>query len=297
MLIGHEKIWNFFENALKSGNLSHAYCFSGLEALGKKTLARKLAARLLNVEEPDLEKNPDYYYMERACDEKTGKLKKDISINQVREMKRRLQGRAISGGYQVAVINEAELLRRASNSLLKLLEEPVEKSIIILLTTNVKAILPTIRSRCQVVQFWPVEQEQIKKYLDDEASDNSQKENICRASWERPGRAVDMVENPEELVDYLEEEKRLVGLLSQPFHRKLQMTDDLFGDKTDAMRDRGRIQHVLDLWMMVWRARLKNGEVTPEKASDIVDCLFQSKRLLGENVHPRLIIEQLLLKF
>ena len=137
MLIGHAKILEFFENALKSGSLSHAYCFVGQGQVGKRTLAKILAAKILKTDLSKLSCHPDFYYLERIEDEKTGKLKKEISIAQARYLKTHLIGKSWSGGYKVVIVDEAELLNEeSSNALLKTLEEPKAKTIFFLLTEN-----------------------------------------------------------------------------------------------------------------------------------------------------------------
>ena len=123
-IIGHSKIISFFETAIAKNKLAQSYCFAGRDQVGKKTIAHHLAAKILNIQENKLDTYPDFYYLSRQIDEKTGKLKKEISIAQARQIKDRLGSKAWFGGYQVIIIDEAELLNEESgNALLKLLEE------------------------------------------------------------------------------------------------------------------------------------------------------------------------------
>lgn len=131
--IGQHKIVKFFDNAIKNGHLSHCYCFVGPDGIGKKTLAKKLSAELLKVAEDKLATHPDFIYLERETDEKTGKLKKNISIEQARNLRSRLRSKSWLDGYRAVIIDETELLNEeSSNALLKLLEEPSEQNIFFL---------------------------------------------------------------------------------------------------------------------------------------------------------------------
>ena len=62
MIIGHEKIVNFFDSAIASGNLAHAYCFIGGDQIGKRAVVKYLSAKILGVDESKLANYPDYFY-------------------------------------------------------------------------------------------------------------------------------------------------------------------------------------------------------------------------------------------
>lgn len=319
MTIGHEKIWEFFDNAIIGGNLSHAYCFVGLGQLGKRTLAKQIGARLLGVAEDKLASHPDYYYLERVEDEKTGKLKKEISIAQARDLRSRTLGKTWSGGYRIVIIDEAELLNEeSSNALLKTIEEPGAKTIFFLLTENDNAILPTIRSRCEKLFFNLVPDETICAGLVSRGVSAKNAEEVTGIAWGRPGRAIDFFLDKDLKEKYLEETARWKSMIGRPFHEKLKSIESLFGDKsehTDHIRERGKLQKILDIWIMLWRDVLlaKTGAVkkmssgigdpgdvkniSAENILEIINELQTARKLLGQNIHPKLLIEQILLKF
>ena len=123
-IIGHEKIISFFDKVIANGALAQSYCFVGAGGVGKKTVARYLATQILKVSDKQLNTHPDFYYLCRQIDEKTEKIKKDIGIAQARQIKEKLGRKSWFGGYQVIIIDEAELLNEESaNALLKSLEE------------------------------------------------------------------------------------------------------------------------------------------------------------------------------
>ncbi len=152
-----DKNKKYFINAAKNGNLSHTYLFSGPEGIGKKMFACDIF-RLVNQREP--EGDPDFKLL-------TPRLEEDetrIYIEDVRKLKSYLSLKPYAGPYKFVVINDADrLVPEASNAMLKLLEEPSPFTIIILISSKPKFILPTVLSRCETVQFLPSGQKEIDK--------------------------------------------------------------------------------------------------------------------------------------
>jgi DNA polymerase-3 subunit delta' len=282
--------------------------------VGKRAVASQLAAKLLAVEKEKLTQNPDFFYLERETDAKTGKLKKNISISQTRDLRARLQNLSWLGGYQVVVINEAELLSAESaNALLKLLEEPGEKSVFFLLTDNEQALLSTIRSRCQLFFFNLVANSEIKSGLRQLGHEEELAAEVATLSWGRPGRAITLAGDPDLLAQIKIEKQRWEKMIDVPFYKKLKAIEDLFTEKHDSMKRLYELQKVLDVWMMLWRDLLleRAGQVhnnTPSKyfnnsvslpqreISNFITSLGETKVLLAQNINPQLLFEQLLLK-
>ena len=167
-IIGHENILDFFEKVIQNDNLSHAYCFVGPNHVGKRAVAQQLAAQVLGLESSKLRISPDFSVVEQSINEKTEKLRKDISIDQVRVLIKHLQQSSfVKDGYKVAVIDQVDLLSLgAANALLKTLEEPRKKTLLFLVTASDEKLLPTIKSRCQVINFLPVSEVKIKDLLE-----------------------------------------------------------------------------------------------------------------------------------
>lgn len=300
MIIGHQKIINFFGAAVDAGHLAHAYCFVGESQLGKRTVARQIAADLLQTTTDRLDSNPDFYYIERAEDEKTGKLKKDLAVAQAREIKSQLTRTSWNNGYRVMIINEAELLNEeAGNALLKSLEEPGAKTIIFLLAEDEGRLLPTIRSRVQICYFLPVPLPELEKALLATGVAATDAKELSELSWGRPGRALAMIADPERRTWYETERKRLHAMRGQPFYQKVAALEEIMGKSTseerDSTRERERLQEVVDLWIVEWRAELiKQGD---QKSKMIIEQLLEAKRLLRRTIHPRLLLEQAVLNF
>lgn len=145
-IAGHKKQIEFLENALKRGKLSHAYVFAGPTGVGKKAIARKIAHELLGSQADFI---PDLLEIDGH---------EGIKIEQIRELIYKLSLKPYSAKYKVAIIDSVEQMTiEAANALLKNLEEPKPDTIIILITSNAERLPKTILSRCQKINFGPIE--------------------------------------------------------------------------------------------------------------------------------------------
>lgn len=172
-LIGHAKPLESLRAALAHGRLHHAYLFVGPEGVGKHTVARALAQAVHCSESTN-----DYCGRCAACasimDGNHADVravqplagKKEISIQQVRDIERELRFRSFGGKRKIAIIDPAGLMNvSAQNALLKTLEEPPENSLIILITPNAGGLLPTLRSRCLRLSFAPLPRAEVAAFL------------------------------------------------------------------------------------------------------------------------------------
>ena len=176
-LIGQHTAEEKFLQAYNSGRLHHAWMLTGPRGVGKATLAWRIARFLLTQpqeegsglfgepEQPTtLDTDPEHpvarrilslgeprmYLCRRPWDEKTKRHKRDITVEEIRKLKSFFTLSATDGGWRVALIDAAdELNRSAENALLKILEEPPEKVVILLVSHQPSKLLPTIRSRCR----------------------------------------------------------------------------------------------------------------------------------------------------
>ncbi|HEX9455117.1 MAG TPA: DNA polymerase III subunit delta' [Candidatus Binatia bacterium] len=172
-IIGQQKQLTILRSALANQRLHHAYLFLGPDGIGKHSVAVALAkavhcveangdfcggcvncARIADGNHPDV----------RLIEPLAGK--KEISIQQVRELERDLNYRSFTGKRKVAIIDPATLLNLSSqNALLKTLEEPPQDSLMILIAANGGALLPTLRSRCLRLSFAPLTRQQVAGFL------------------------------------------------------------------------------------------------------------------------------------
>ncbi len=171
-IIGHQKPLETLRGALANGRLHHAYLMLGPEGVGKRTIALALAKAIHcseiendfcgncpNCSRIQTGNHPDV----RTIGPSAGK--KEIGIQQIREIEKELNFRAFSG-KKIAIIDPAILMNSAAqNALLKTLEEPPRDSLLILIASNSGGLLPTLRSRCLRLSFGPLPQSLIADFL------------------------------------------------------------------------------------------------------------------------------------
>jgi DNA polymerase-3 subunit delta' len=169
-----------FLTAWQSGRMHHAWLITGPRGVGKATLAWKIARFLLAVraeadglfgaaaappatldlsaDDPIWRRTsalsePRLFLCRRPWDDKAGRLKQDITVDEVRKLKGFFTLSATDGGHRVALVDCAdEMNQSAANALLKILEEPPAKTTILLVSHRPQRLLPTIRSRCRVLR-------------------------------------------------------------------------------------------------------------------------------------------------
>lgn len=172
-IIGHDEVIHHLQNAISSGKVSHSYILAGEPGSGKKLIASTFAMTL-QCEEGWIEpcQNCD------SCKKAIGRNHPDIvhvyhekpntiSIEDIREQ---VIGdvaiRPYCSNYKIYIIADAEKMSpQAQNALLKTIEEPPEYAVIMLLTSNADALLPTIQSRCVRLDIKPVSNDMVKEYL------------------------------------------------------------------------------------------------------------------------------------
>ena len=196
-LFGHEAIEQQLLSMLENKRFPHGLIFSGMEGLGKSVLAYRLARYLFSKDgaeddtfnmfgdapepatslyipptDPVFARvasggNPDLLLIERPFDEKTGRFKGSVPVEEIRKIAPFMRKTSsIKGGWRVVIVDDADTMTRSSqNSLLKILEEPPEKSLLILIAHRAGALLPTIYSRCVHIPFAPLSDEVIRTAL------------------------------------------------------------------------------------------------------------------------------------
>jgi DNA polymerase-3 subunit delta' len=189
-LHGHDTQQADFLSAYNSDRLHHAWMITGPKGIGKATLAWKIARFILAqperggmFDEPSpttLDISPDHpvsrridamgepslYLARRPWDEKTKKLKQNITVEEIRKLKSFFTLSAADGGWRVAIIDAAdEMNTAAANALLKVLEEPPAKVLILLVSHQPSRLLPTIRSRCRTLRCTSLEPDALQAAL------------------------------------------------------------------------------------------------------------------------------------
>lgn len=156
-IVGQEHITTTLKNALKQGAISHAYLFTGPRGVGKTSIARILAHELNELPYDGEDMHLDIIEIDAASNR---------GIDEIRELREKVQVAPANGKYKVYIIDEVHMLTTpAFNALLKTLEEPPAHVVFILATTEVHKLPATIVSRTQRYGFRPVEQAKVVAHL------------------------------------------------------------------------------------------------------------------------------------
>lgn len=268
-LIGHDAAWREWRQAMASPRMHHAWILSGLEGLGKGQFARAAAAELVaepGLPQPPVEMHPDILIPEHPPENKEEakkredggeyRRKRSIPIDEIRQVTMRLHTRPTLGSRRVVILDPADDLERsAANALLKALEEPPQGTFFLLVTHRPGRLLPTIRSRCRMLRFAPLESAAIDGVLRESApqADAAARAAAIAAAEGSPGAALDFVEQD-------------LGKLHQVMTRLINEGDEHFAlrgalaDEIGARPDRERQQAAVDLARAVVAAELGKGD-------------------------------------
>ncbi len=176
-LFGHAEAEHFLAQSYRSGKGHHAILIEGPEGIGKATLAFRFANHVLTNSDPaqaptelaDPDPNSivsrqiasgashNLLHLTRPVDEKTGKVKSAITVDEVRRAGKFFSQTSGTGNWRIVIVDPADdLNRNAANAILKILEEPPKRSLFLVLTHAPGKLLPTIRSRCLPLQLKPL---------------------------------------------------------------------------------------------------------------------------------------------
>lgn len=222
-LLGHEAAEAQMVDAVRSGRLAHAWLIEGPRGVGKATLAFRFARFLLSGANggesgglfgdtaPRLDvaddhrtsrliaagSHPDLLALERSYDEKAKRLRKVITAEEARSVADFMHLTPAEGGWRVAIVDSVDDLNPTSmNALLKILEEPPKRAVLLLIYHGAGRILPTIRSRCRRLVLKPLEAGVLDRLLAAQAPDLPAEERGPLAQLARGSlsRALDLIE-------------------------------------------------------------------------------------------------------
>ncbi len=219
-LIGHKEVEQHLLDAYRSGKLHHAWMLTGPQGIGKATLAYRFAKFLFTNPDPtspalhlaqDLSvesDNPaakrvmarghsDLLVLQRELNPKTKKLRPQISVDDARKTSNFFSKTAGEGGWRICIIDAAdEMNANAANAVLKILEEPPEKCVFLVISHAPGKLLPTIRSRCLKLELSPLQDGEVEQVLSNgmlevEINEDDLK-SLITLSHGSPGRAKEL---------------------------------------------------------------------------------------------------------
>jgi DNA polymerase-3 subunit delta' len=293
-LLGQEHATKLLKQSIARRRLAHAYLFAGPDGVGKKTCAQ-IFARALNCleggEEPcerctacNKEFHPDIHLLEPKG--------ASLRIEQIRELQNSVVYKPYEGNWKLYLLEDADkLTEAAANSLLKTLEEPPAATIFVLLTAKPEKILPTIRSRCQQINFRPIGQEKILHFLAERYHEIDEKQRTLAASLAEGslGKACSLLEDQQALAR-VEEVKELYQALGNDKLAPFTIAEK-WSSRKDELGDFFQILTLLyrqSLWENIEGPKLKGNYTS-------LVAIEKTEAALARNANVQLALEQLLL--
>lgn len=324
---GHDKSKRVLQASIAEGRIAHAYMLSGPASIGKMTLALDLSRSLncLSLEKPcdkckqciriDRGVHADIHFIEVTKDVRDRRHRVLIGIEQIRDVFRELNLKPYEGSFRAVIVDGAEYFsEEAANSLLKTLEEPPEQVVIILLTVDHNIVLPTLVSRCQLLEMRPLSQSKIAGFLQAEHSIQVDKAHeIARLSHGMVGWALRAIQAPDLVEDLMTRLDIIVGVLDAAIEQRFSYANDL---AVIFAKDRWNALKELDLWLTWWRDVLLVKHELPKLVINstrmdfiktisevltivqiiaVLRSIEDTKRMLDRNANPRLALENLVL--
>ena len=286
-IVGHKNQREFLKKSFNNSKMSHAYLFSGLDAIGKKEIALEFA-QLINKQKKD---SPDIIIVEPEL---------SIGILQIENMQKRLSLKPFSAPYKIAIINDADKMTvHAQNRLLKTLEEPKGQTIIILISSKPETLLETIISRVQSLKFYALSKQEMRNFLKEKVS-ILELEKLIFISEGKPGKAIDLIENSEKMSESWKMFNDIKNIIESDIASRFRYIND-FLNKDNS-------KEFLDIFLRYFRLILLSkvsgreiGDKFKNKLSikKIQEIIKLSERinylLIKTNVSKKLALETLLL--
>lgn len=310
MILGHERQIQYLEKVLKNGWLAHAYLFFGPEHVGKFTIA-KLLAKILHCEKINLtsagacgsctscrlidnDSSPHVTVLDREHSLTSKKDKrKDIPIEDLRELRRVLSLAPEGNKWRVVIVNEAERMSaEAADSFLKLLEEPGSKTLFILISHERELLPPTIVSRSQLLRFSTVADALLEKFLASSQHTPKERDAIILLAAGRPGVLLRLLEGK----DMFLEEQKLADTLEKIINGREVMAALELSQK-NAYNDEVR-KKVFECAVRILRFRMQKAAsvgkvILPLRALRKIISIHEA--IETTNVNPRLALDSALI--
>ncbi len=324
-IVGQDRVLHYLQHSIVHDRLAPAYLFYGPNAVGKRTTADVFLKTVLCENRQTgtpcdhcpsclawlTGLHPDVTVIEPGEDDSS------IGVERIRELITRLNYRPTASQYRVAIIDHADFLTiQSANSLLKILEEPPEKTVIVLCAMGLGQMPLTLRSRCQELAFQLVDRETLHGLLLLSTTDAARAHDLSHLAVGRPGLGLRLLANSKEYDEYRARVETLLDLMEQPKAKRLHAIAQLV-PKGDAQRlERSGSWPIIDIWTwllrdaLLYKERAENFLVhrflteriqsvstryTPKRILSLIEGLQSLKRLLQQNVNPLLAFENFVL--
>lgn len=318
-IVGQEQLKEHLQNAIAMNKVSHAYIINGERNAGKEFIAR-VFAMALQCEKKEAEPCGECHSCKQALSNNQPDIiyishekPNTIGVEDIRaQINNDIVIKPYSSLRKIYIVNEGEKMTpQAQNALLKTLEEPPEYAVIVILTTNVEALLPTVLSRCVVLNMKPVSDALVKKYLMEQLGVPDYKANICVAFARGNIGKAKLLASSEEFEKVKDEAISLVkNINDMEIHEIVKAIKKISEYKFDVndyldilmawYRDVLFFKATKDVNSLVFKEEIQqimrvSDRSTYEGIETIVNALQSAKKRLEANVNFDLTMELLLL--
>ncbi len=318
-IVGQEQLKEHLQNAIAMNKVSHAYIINGERNAGKEFIA-KVFAMALQCEKKEAEPCGECHSCKQALSNNQPDIiyishekPNTIGVEDIRaQINNDIVIKPYSSPRKIYIVNEGEKMTpQAQNALLKTLEEPPEYAVIVILTTNVEALLPTVLSRCVVLNMKPVSDALVKKYLMEQLGVPDYKANICVAFARGNIGKAKLLASSEEFEKVKDEVISLVkNINDMEIHEIVKAIKKISEYKFDVndyldilmawYRDVLFFKATKDVNSLVFKEEIQqimrvSDRSTYEGIETIVNALQSAKKRLEANVNFDLTMELLLL--
>lgn len=324
-ITGNEWAASLLQKQIANGKIRHAYLFTGMRGVGRRTLALRFA-QALNCPQPVAPGVPcgkcitctqiermEYTDLStlKRLEEKTR-----IIIDQIRDLQHNLYLAPYQGKYRVGLcLNFEEANDAAQTAFLKTLEEAPEKVILLITADSTEALLPTIVSRCEVLRLHPMPVTDLEKALHKEWKFEPEVSRLlAHLSQGCVGNAITLHQNPELVENKNQHVHEVIDLLASPLWERFKFAEQHSGVR--SVRRESEIFTIFQNWLLFWSDLLA---VKSNSGNPIVNIQFEDEiksiagklelnqikrslrsqqnvfRYIDQNANPRLLTEVLLL--
>lgn len=307
-------------NSIKKDRLAHAYLIQGLRGTGKTEIATLLTQTIFCPEKKDLEpcgtchvckrvssrNHPDVHWIEKDG--------QSIKNEQIDYLRKEFSYSSLESTRKIYIIEDAQAMtNQAANRLLKFLEEPLIETMAILLTDNIQGMIPTIRSRCQIIDLKPLDTNLLQKEMMN-ADLSEEQSKIMSAITYNIDEAIELTED-ENYQEIITLSKGMIKAIVTDYDNRFIY---LHQNWLKEITDRKDTEYGLDLILLGFKdiAYMQIGKeeslvffnstdqilkdalqvFTKKRLLQIMNALLKTKQKLKQNVNPTLLMEQFVLQ-
>ena len=307
-------------NSIKKDRLAHAYLIQGLRGTGKTEIATLLTQTIFCPEKKDLEpcgtchvckrvssrNHPDVHWIEKDG--------QSIKNEQIDYLRKEFSYSSLESTRKIYIIEDAQAMtNQAANRLLKFLEEPLIETMAILLTDNIQGMIPTIRSRCQIIDLKPLDTNLLQKEMMN-ADLSEEQSKIMSAITYNIDEAIELTED-EKYQEIITLSKGMIKAIVTDYDNRFIY---LHQNWLKEITDRKDTEYGLDLILLGFKdiAYMQIGKeeslvyfnstdqilkdaleiFSKKRLLQIMNALLKTKQKLKQNVNPTLLMEQFVLQ-